>query len=253
MDDADLMIDVRDLHKAFGPIRAVDGVSFKARKGEVLGFLGPNGAGKSTTMKILTCFMSPDGGTATVSGHDICDEPVQVRQKLGYLAENAPVYEEMTPDSFLRFVCDARGIDGSERTEAIERIAKTCSIADVMHQPIGTLSKGYRRRVGLAQALIHDPPVLILDEPTDGLDPNQKHDVRMLIKRLAKEKCIVISTHILEEVDSCCSRIVIIDRGKVVRDTTPSELREKEGGELDEIFRKLTTRDTAEAGKGGGA
>jgi len=253
MNDAELMIDVRDLRKAFGPIQAVDGVSFQARKGDVLGFLGPNGAGKSTTMKILSCFMRPDGGSASVAGHDIRLEPVQVRRKLGYLAENAPVYEEMTPGSFLNFVCDARGIDGSDRADAVDRIAKTCSIADVMHQPIGTLSKGYRRRVGLAQALIHDPPVLILDEPTDGLDPNQKHDVRTLIKRLAEKKCIVISTHILEEVDACCSRIIIIDRGKVVRDTTPDDLRSEEGGELDAIFRKLTTRDTAPAGKGGDA
>ncbi len=247
------MIDVRDLRKAFGPIQAVDGISFQVRKGEVLGFLGPNGAGKSTTMKILSCFLAPDGGTASVAGHDIRTDSVMVRRKLGYLAENAPVYEEMAPIAFLGFVCDARGIDGAARAEAVDRIAQTCNIADVMHQPIGTLSKGYRRRVGLAQALIHDPPVLILDEPTDGLDPNQKHDVRTLIKRLAKEKCIVISTHILEEVDACCSRMIIIDRGRVVRDATPDALRREEGGELDAIFRKLTTRDTALAGKGGDA
>ena len=235
------MIDVKELRKAFGPIQAVDGISFQAEKGEVLGFLGRNGAGKSTTMRILSCFLAPDSGTATVVGFDILEEPVEVRQNLGYLAENAPAYEEMTPLSFLRFVCDARGIGGRARDEAIERIEDTCSIADVMHQPIGTLSKGYRRRVGLAQALIHDPPVLILDEPTDGLDPNQKHDVRMLIKSLAAEKCIVISTHILEEVDACCSRMIIIERGRVIRDSTPDRLREEEGGELDEIFRKLTT------------
>jgi len=247
------MIDVKELRKAFGPIKAVDGISFQAAKGDVLGFLGPNGAGKSTTMKILSCFLAPDSGTATITGHDILREPVQVRQKLGYLAENAPAYEEMAPLSFLRFVCDARGIAGAERAKAIDRIAETCAITDVMHQPIGTLSKGYRRRLGLAQALIHDPPVLILDEPTDGLDPNQKHDVRMLIKSLAAEKCIVISTHILEEVDACCNRIMIIDRGRVVRDSTPDELRKKEGGELDAIFRKLTTEHTQKVTKEGDA
>ncbi len=247
------MIEVKELRKAFGPIRAVDGISFGAAKGDVLGFLGPNGAGKSTTMKILSCFLAPDSGTATVAGHDILHEPVQVRRKLGYLAENVPAYEEMTPVSFLAFVCDARGIDGSERADAIQRIAQTCAIADVMHQPIGTLSKGYRRRVGLAQAFIHDPPVLVLDEPTDGLDPNQKHDVRMLIKSLAAEKCIVISTHLLEEVDACCNRMIIIDRGRVLVDSTPDELRRTEGGELDAIFRKLTTRHAKRTTKEGDA
>jgi len=245
------MIEVKELRKSFGPIRAVDGISFEARKGDVLGFLGPNGAGKSTTMKMLSCFLSPDGGTATVAGHDILAEPVAVRRKLGYLAENAPAYEEMHPESFLRFVCGARGL--ADAATAIDTVAKSCAIANVMHQPIGTLSKGYRRRLGLAQALVHDPPVLILDEPTDGLDPNQKHDVRLLIKHLAAEKCIVISTHILEEVDACCSRMIIIDRGKVVVDSTPGELRQSEGGELDEIFRKLTTRDAGQASKGGDA
>ena len=245
------MIEVKELRKYFGPIKAVDGISFEAAKGDVLGFLGPNGAGKSTTMKMLSCFLAPDSGTATVVGHDIIAEPVAVRESLGYLAENAPAYEEMQPLSFLRFVCEARGI--ADGDGAIDRIAETCAITDVMHQPIGTLSKGYRRRLGLAQALIHDPPVLILDEPTDGLDPNQKHDVRMLIKSLAKEKCIVISTHILEEVDACCNRMIIIDRGRVVRDSTPDELREKEGGELDEIFRKLTTQPSTKAAKEGDA
>jgi len=245
------MIEVNELRKYYGPIKAVDGISFAAAKGDVLGFLGPNGAGKSTTMKMLSCFLAPDGGTATVAGHDIVARPVAVRERVGYVAENAPAYEEMPPISFLRFVSQARGVRNAR--EAIDRIAETCAITDVMHQPIGTLSKGYRRRVGLAQALMHDPPVLILDEPTDGLDPNQKHDVRMLIKSLAAEKCIVISTHILEEVDACCNRMIIIDRGKVVVDSTPDQLRDKEGGELDEIFRKLTTRDTRGAAEKGDA
>ncbi|MFP4057563.1 MAG: ABC transporter ATP-binding protein [Candidatus Brocadiia bacterium] len=248
------MITVDGLKKAYGPIVAVDGISFEVAKRDVLGFLGPNGAGKSTTMKMLSCFLPPDAGTATVAGHDILREPVAVRRSLGYLAENAPAYEEMTTMSFLKFVCDARGIRGQERRQAIEQVAHTCALEGVMHQPVGTLSKGFRRRLGLAQAFVHDPPVLILDEPTDGLDPNQKHEVRELIKSLAKEKCIVISTHILEEVDACCNRIIIIDEGRVVVDSTPDELRAREGGELDAIFRKLTTSEHEAAGaREGGA
>jgi len=240
------MIEVKDLRKAFGPIVAVGGVSFAAARGDVLGFLGPNGAGKSTTMKMLSCFLAPDSGTATVVGYDIVDQPVEVRRRIGYLAENVPAYDEMTPESFLRFVCDVRGIPGKDRPEAIGRVLDSCSLAGVMRQPIGTLSKGYRRRAGLAQALIHDPPVLILDEPTDGLDPNQKHEIRGLIKRLAKEKCIIVSTHILEEVEAICNRMVIIDRGQMRVDSTPAKLREEFGGTLEQVFRKLTVgRDAA--------
>jgi ABC-2 type transport system ATP-binding protein len=242
------MIQVKELRKAFGPIVAVDGVSFEAAKGDVLGFLGPNGAGKSTTMKMLSCFLAPDSGTATVAGHDILREPVAVRKELGYVAENAPAYDEMTPTSFLKFVCDARGFKRADRLDAIDKVATSCAIDSIMHQPIGTLSKGYRRRVGLAQALIHDPDVLLLDEPTDGLDPNQKHEVRQLIKSLAARKCIVVSTHILEEVDAICNRMIIIDRGRVVVDSTPDALREQEGGSLDDVFRKLTTGDRSAAG-----
>ena len=241
------MIKVDKLRKAFGPIVAVDGISFEAARGDVLGFLGPNGAGKSTTMKMLSCFLAPDGGTATVAGHDIVRDPVAVRQSLGYLAENAPAYEEMTADSFLRFVCDARAIRGAEREKALDKVRGTCAIEGVMHQPIGTLSKGFRRRLGLAQALVHDPEVLVLDEPTDGLDPNQKHDVRQLIKSLAKKKCIIVSTHILEEVEAVCDRTIVIDRGRMLVDSTPDALRKQEGGSLDEIFRKLTTRRDAKS------
>jgi ABC-2 type transport system ATP-binding protein len=238
------MIEVKELRKAFGPILAVDGVSFAADRGDVLGFLGPNGAGKSTTMRMLSCFLPPDGGTATVCGHDIITDSLAVRRSVGYLAENVPAYDEMTTESFLRFVCDARGIGGAFGA-AIDKVAASCALHGVMHQPIGTLSKGYRRRVGLAQALVHDPPVLILDEPTDGLDPNQKREVRQLIKRLAVEKCIIVSTHILEEVDAICNRMVIIDRGRIKVDSTPAALRDEIGGNLEEIFRKLTTEPKA--------
>jgi ABC-2 type transport system ATP-binding protein len=245
------MINVSDLRKAFGPIVAVDGISFSVDRGDVLGFLGPNGAGKTTTMRMLCGFLAPDGGTATVAGHDVVRQQIDVSRSVGYLAENVPAYDEMSAGSFLGFVCDARGITGGDKAEAIDRMAELCAITDVMHQPIGTLSKGYRRRVGLAQALIHDPPVLILDEPTDGLDPNQKHDVRQLITQLAKQKCIVVSTHILEEVDAICNRIIIIDRGKIRADSTPGELRSSIGGDLENVFRKLTT-ERAEAAVAGG-
>ena len=247
------MIKVMELRKAFGPIVAVDGVSFEVARGDVLGFLGPNGAGKSTTMKMLSCFLAPDSGTATIVGHDIIREPVAARQSLGYLAENAPAYDEMTVEGFLRFVCDARGIPKAARAEAIDKMVTDCAIGSVMHQPIGTLSKGYRRRVGLAQALIHDPDVLILDEPTDGLDPNQKHEVRQLIKRLAKKKATIVSTHILEEVDAICNRMIIINAGQVLVDSTPDELRKREGGTLEQVFRKLTTRHQAKVAEGGAA
>ncbi len=245
------MIEVKELRKAFGPILAVNGVSFAASRGDVLGFLGPNGAGKSTTMKMLSCFLPPDGGTATVCGHDIITDSLAVRRSVGYLAEDVPAYDEMTAESFLKFVCDARGIYGEVRADAIDKVADSCALHGVMHQAIGTLSKGYRRRVGLAQALIHDPPALILDEPTDGLDPNQKAEVRSLITRLAAEKCIIISTHILEEVDAICNRIIIIDRGQIKVNSTPDKLREEVGGTLEEVFRKLTTQP--EAAVAGGA
>lgn len=239
------MISVKDLRRSFGSIVAVDGISFEAKRGDVLGFLGPNGAGKTTAMRMLACFLTPDGGTATVCGHDILREPLKVRQSLGYLAENAPAYNEMTVGSFLNFVCDARRIYGRGRKDALARIVTRCSIESVYHQTIETLSKGYRRRVGLAQALIHDPPVLILDEPTDGLDPNQKHEVRQLISRMAKDKCIVVSTHILEEVEAVCNRTIIIERGKILVDSTPEELKRKYQTSLDEVFRKITRRKSA--------
>ncbi len=239
------MISIKELRRSFGPIVAVDGVSFEAGRGEVLGFLGPNGAGKSTVMRMLACFLKPDSGTATICGHDILKSPLEVRRTIGYLAENVPAYSEMTVGGLLKFICDARRIFGAERKRALDRIVPMCAIQSVYHQTIETLSKGYRRRVGLAQALIHDPEVLILDEPTDGLDPNQKYEVHRLINKMAKDKCIIVSTHILEEVDTVCTRTIIIARGKILADSTPDKLKEKYKGTLDEVFRKITTSKVA--------
>ncbi len=234
------MIEVKELRRSFGPVIAVDGISFSVEKGQVLGLLGPNGAGKSTAMRMLACFLRPDSGTATIRGYDILQNPIEVRRTIGYLAENVPAYNEMTVGSFLNFVCDARQIKGKERKQALDRIVPKCSIESVYHQTIETLSKGYKRRVGLAQALIHDPDVLILDEPTDGLDPNQKHEVRKLINKMAKDKCIIISTHILEEVEAVCSRTIIIAKGRILVDSTPSQLKEKYQCGLDAVFRRIT-------------
>ena len=229
------------LTKRFGLKTAVNNVSFIANKGEVLGFLGPNGAGKSTTMKMVVGFLSPTSGTASVCGHDIIKNPLEVKRTVGYLPEGAPAYPDMTPYGFLKFVAAIRGFRGSEKTDRVDHAINITRIEDVARQPIETLSKGYKRRVGLAQSLIHDPAVLILDEPTDGLDPNQKQVVRELIKSMASEKCIVISTHILEEVDAVCTRAMIIASGKVVADGSPEELKSQSGaGDLDEVFRKVT-------------
>ncbi|MCX5632352.1 MAG: ATP-binding cassette domain-containing protein [Phycisphaerae bacterium] len=234
------MIKINELRKRFGPIVAVDGVSFEVEKGQVLGFLGPNGAGKSTVMRMLACFLQPDSGTAQICGFDILKNPIEVRQNVGYLAENVPAYNEMTVGAFLNFICDARALAGQKRKEALDKVVSMCHIESVYHQTIETLSKGYKRRVGLAQALIHDPLVLILDEPTDGLDPNQKHEVRNLISKMAKDKCIVVSTHILEEVEAVCDRAIIIAKGKILVDSTPEKLKTEYNGTLDEVFRKIT-------------
>ena len=239
------MISVKGLRRNFGSIVAVNGASFNVEKGEVLGFLGPNGAGKSTLMKMLACFLRPDSGSATICGYDILKNPVEVRKSIGYLAENVPLYNEMTVGDFLNFVCDARNIKGRDRKQALDRIVPICSIESVYHQSIETLSKGYKRRVGLAQTLIHDPEVLILDEPTDGLDPNQKHEVRELINNMSKDKCIIVSTHILEEVEAICSRAIIIARGEILVDSTPEKLKEEHQCGLDEIFRKITSTKAA--------
>lgn len=221
------MIEIKHLVKRFGPFTAVDGVSFTVQRGEVLGFLGPNGAGKSTTMKMVTGFLTPTSGTAVVAGHDVSKEPLKVKQVIGYLPEGAPAYADMTPESFLNFVAGVRGLKGKAKTERIEAVVRMVHLEGVMRQTIDTLSKGFKRRVGLAQAILHDPDVLIMDEPTDGLDPNQKHEVRSLIKSMAATKAILLSTHILEEVEAVCTRAVIINRGKIIADGTPSQLQAK--------------------------
>jgi len=218
------MISVRSLVKDFGSRRAVDCVSFEVNKGEVLGFLGPNGAGKTTTMRMITGFLKPDQGTVLVDGFDVLVDPVAVKSRVGYLPEGSPSYPDMTVEDFLLFVAEIRGLDGAARSGAVEKAIQTCFLTQVTRQIIGTLSKGYRQRVGFAQAIIHDPPVLILDEPTDGLDPNQKHEVRNLISRLAAEKVIVLSTHILEEVEAVCTRAIIMTNGEIVADDTPRTL-----------------------------
>ena len=234
-------ISVKGLTKQFGPRTVVDKVTFSANIGEVLGFLGPNGAGKSTTMKMIVGFLSPSEGSAEVCGFDVLKDPLDVKRSVGYLPEGAPAYPDMTPLGFLRFISGIRGFNGSEREERVQNAVRMTRIEEVAQQPIETLSKGYKRRVGLAQALLHDPKVLILDEPTDGLDPNQKQVVRDLIKEMASTKCIIISTHILEEVDAVCSRAMIIASGKVVADESPSELKSQSGsGDLEEVFRKVT-------------
>ncbi len=243
------MIEVKDLRRSFGPVVAVDGISFSVEKGQVLGLLGPNGAGKSTAMRMLACFLRPDSGTATIRGYDILQNPIEVRRSIGYLAENVPAYNEMTVGSFLNFICDVRQIKGKERKQALDRIVPMCSVESVYHQTIETLSKGYKRRVGLAQALIHDPDVLILDEPTDGLDPNQKYEVRKLISKMAKNKCIIISTHILEEVEAVCSRTIIIAKGRILVDSTPGQLKEKYQCGLDAVFRRITRNGKKLIGK----
>jgi ABC-2 type transport system ATP-binding protein len=214
-------IEVRHLTKRFGPSTAVDDVTFSIGRGEVLGFLGPNGAGKSTTMKMITGFLAPTRGSAAICGLDIAAHPIEAKRHLGYLPEGAPAYPDMNPAGFLAFVARIRGFRGAEAKSRIALAVARTALGGVMHQPIETLSKGFKRRVGLAQALLHDPEVLILDEPTDGLDPNQKHEVRNLIAALAPEKAIVISTHILEEVDAVCSRAIVIAAGRVLIDDTP--------------------------------
>ncbi|MWV17704.1 ATP-binding cassette domain-containing protein [Pseudomonas sp. L-22-4S-12] len=221
------MIEIRNLTKRFAGHTAVDGLSFNVQQGEVLGFLGPNGAGKSTTMKMLTGFLAPTSGTASVLGYDIQRQTLKAQQQIGYLPEGAPCYGDMTVRGFLEFIAEVRGYRGAEKRSRVARAVGQVELDKVLGQSIDTLSKGFKRRVGLAQAILHDPKVLILDEPTDGLDPNQKHQVRGLIQSLAQDKIVIISTHILEEVSAVCTRAVVIAAGKLVADGTPLELESR--------------------------
>ncbi len=240
------MLEVKNLRKRYGAIEAVRGISFTAQKGEILGVLGPNGAGKSTTMRMITGFLPPTEGTAVIAGFDIVEQPIEAKRRIGYLPENAPLYPEMTVYGFLDFVAGIRGYRGAERRRRIESAIERCRLEAVRHQPIETLSKGYRQRVCFAQAVLHDPLLLVMDEPTDGLDPNQKFVVRQMIRSMAAEKAILISTHILEEVEAVCTRAIIIDAGRIVAEGTPAELKARHpSGRLDEVFRMLT-QGTAE-------
>ncbi len=218
------MVKIEHLSKRFGTLKAVDDVTFSVPKGEVLGFLGPNGAGKSTTMRMITGFLTPDSGSVQVGGDNVASNPVGAKRRIGYLPEGAPLYGDMTPRAFLRFIAEIRGFRGSACDQAVDAVVRKVSLSAALEKPIDTLSKGFKRRVGLAQAIIHDPEVLVLDEPTDGLDPNQKHEVRTLIRSMSQEKAIILSTHILEEVEAVCSRAIIISAGRVVSDGTPAEL-----------------------------
>ena len=234
------MLKVINLKKSFGNFEAVKGISFEVKKGEVLGFLGPNGAGKSTTMRMITGFLPATSGTASICGFDIASNPVEAKSALGYLPESAPSYRAMTVEDYLKFIAEVRGLNVRD---AVEKVIVKANLAKVAKQTIETLSKGYRQRTSFAAAIIHDPKVLIMDEPTDGLDPNQKYEVRRMIREMSAEKAIVISTHILEEVDAVCTRAIIIAGGEIKADGTPAELKAKdESGRLDVVFRNLTVQ-----------
>jgi ABC-2 type transport system ATP-binding protein len=236
------MIEINHLTKSYGALLAVNDISFTVEPGQVLGFLGPNGAGKSTTMKMITGFLTPTSGSIRVCGHDVQVHPIAAKSCMGYLPEGAPSYAEMTVRSFLDFIANVRSLSGEIRKRRLDDIIQRLGLEGVLEQAIETLSKGFKRRVGLAQALLHDPLVLILDEPTDGLDPNQKHQVRTLISEMSKDKIIVISTHILEEVDAVCNRAIIIAGGRLLADDTPKNLASRApSGRLDDVFRTITT------------
>ena len=236
------MIKIKNLSKKFGHLTAVEDISFQVEPGEVLGFLGPNGAGKSTTMKMITGFLAPTSGEIEVSGFNVNEKPIEVKKRIGYLPEGAPSYGEMTAAQYLEFISQVRQLSGQNKQDRIKEVIQRLHLDKVLNQSIDTLSKGFKRRVGLAQAILHDPEVLILDEPTDGLDPNQKHEVRELIKSIAPNKVIIISTHILSEVDAICSRAIIIADGKILADDTPEGLRNKSSSDqMDDIFREITS------------
>jgi ABC-2 type transport system ATP-binding protein len=234
-----MLIEARTLTKTFDGVTAVDRVSFAVGAGEVLGFLGPNGAGKTTTMRMLAGFLPPTSGAARIAGFDLATEPLKAKQQLGYLPEGAPLYGDMTCRSFLDFIAATRGLGGYRKARRLDWVLHRLGLEPVLHARIDTLSKGFKRRVGIAQAILADPPALILDEPTDGLDPNQKHEMRDLIREMAPEKAILISTHLLEELEAVCTRVLVIDRGLICADTTPANLAAQ--GPLDEVFRELTS------------
>lgn len=245
------MIEINRITRKFEHFTAVDDLSFTVSEGEVLGFLGPNGAGKSTTMKIITGFLAPTSGQVRIDGHDIANDPIAAKALIGYLPEGAPSYPDMSVLDFLEFIAEIRGFSGDEKNRRVQKVIQDVGLQDVSLQTIETLSKGFKRRVGLAQAILHDPKVLILDEPTDGLDPNQKHQVRQLIRNLAKDKIVIVSTHILEEVSAVCTRAIIIARGRIVADGTPAELEARAPadfeidkqiapGRLEAFFRSVT-------------
>lgn len=234
-----VMIEARGLSKYYGPFVATENVTFTVPRGQVAAFLGPNGAGKSTTMKMLTGYLAPSHGSASIGGHDVATDRLKAVECLGYLPESGPLYGEMTPDSFLNYMGEARGMSSARLAERLQFVIEKCSLSSVWNKPIGKLSKGYRQRVGMAQALLHDPEILILDEPTSGLDPNQVHDVRELILSLAKTKTILLSTHILREVKAMCSRVILINQGRVVLDGPVTELADDEAA-MEDRFRELT-------------
>lgn len=236
------MIEIKNLTKRYGELVAVDDISFTVAPGQVLGFLGPNGAGKSTTMKVITGFLAPTAGSVKVCGHELATAPLAAKACMGYLPEGTQGYAEMTVRSFLEFIAAIRGLSADLRKKRLDDVIERLALGGVLQQVIETLSKGFKRRVGLAQALLHDPQVLILDEPTDGLDPNQKHEVRTLISAMSRDKIIVISTHILEEVDAVCNRAIIIANGRILADDTPKNLASRApSGRLDDVFRTITT------------
>ncbi|NLG14951.1 MAG: ABC transporter ATP-binding protein [Lentisphaerae bacterium] len=231
------MLKANELVKTFGARTVVDNVSFTVARGEVLGFLGPNGAGKSTTIRMMTGYLAPTSGSASVGGFNVAENPVQAKRLFGYLPENSPLYQEMTVSGFLDFCAHAREMNKDRRKDAVEKVLQRCGLESVAKQVVGTLSKGYSRRTCFAQALLHDPQALFLDEPTDGLDPNQKHEMRNLIRSMARDKSILVSTHLLDEVEDICTRVIIIDHGRIVLDSPIQDVK----GKLFEQFRKLTS------------
>ncbi len=234
------LIRVDKIRKSYGPTVAVNDISFQVNKGDILGFIGPNGAGKTTTLRILSCFIAPDSGTAKINDYDIREQSLQVRRSIGYFMERAPLYGEMTVQSFLNFICEVRGVNRRDRKNEAIRVAGMCDLLEVFYQRIDTLSAGFQRRVCLAQTLVSDPPVLILDEPLIGLDPNQKMEIRELILRMSVDKSIIISTHMLEELEAICNRALMVHRGSIVSDSTPEDFRERGHGKIDIFFKQAT-------------